>query len=172
MVVGIVLLGKACLVTGSFTRVVKMPCRRAGHRTDLWGGVDLTRTLPASEEEGPVFYNRAAECSAQLVLDEERLGTALLEVRRCIELRIAQELEERAMKPVCAGFHRHVHHTARGLPEFSREGGRLHLEFLDGVNHRLDDLGRTLIESHDAVAIVDAIQQVAVLHAAGAVGYE
>jgi len=48
----------------------------------------------------------------------------------------------------------------------------LHLKFLDGVDHRLDDLGRALIESHDAVAIVDAIQQVAVLHAAGAVGYE
>src|SRR5436190_14678250 len=56
-----------------------LPLRGGGHSADLRGGVDLARTLPASEEEGSVPYDRAAECSAELVLDKEGLGPGLLE---------------------------------------------------------------------------------------------
>ncbi len=70
------------------------------------------------------------------------------------------------MDLVSSRAHGHVHHSARRLAEFRREGRGLNLEFLDGVDYRLNNLSRAFVESHDPVLIVDAVEQVAVLHRA------
>ncbi len=95
------------------------------------------------------------------MLPLQHFGLTREEVAR-IEGVVAQEVEEDAMQPVRPGLGRGVQRTA-GLAELGRVRALLHLEFLEGVDRRLDERPALVM-----VGDVDAIEHEGGLAAAHA----
>ncbi len=75
--------------------------------------------------------DRSPEAAAELILLIGRLG--LRKKVSCVELLIANELKQRAVKIIRTAFRDHVYDTARGLPEFSGKVVGLYFKLLDSI---------------------------------------
>src|ERR1700733_9481566 len=74
------------------------------------------------------------------------------------------------MEAVGAGFNRGVHDCAAGASKFSTKVVGLNIEFLNGVDRRLDHVSLTTQKIDIVAVVVDAIEKVVVLRRAGTVG--
>src|SRR5260370_4972007 len=103
------------------------------HTGDDWEGDTFAKSFKTDEYEVPVFVQRAAECSAELigdVLPAERADHVVLRVIR-VELRIADVFEQRSVPGVRSGFDDSVHAASAGARNSRVVRIRLNLEFLD-----------------------------------------
>ena len=87
-----------------------------------------------------------------------------------IEFIVAEELPDVAMQAVGAGLDGGVEHRTGGTAQLGAELAGLHLELLDGVHRRQDDVVGAVEEVDGVGVVVNAVQQVVVLRGAQAVG--
>lgn len=159
--VGIVLLAKGVLVNGS-TIVLdpKLPERCAVCGDDRVENEALAKTLAfeVEEEEGAVATGvevrdgeRVTEVCAELVALEDLTGGG--EVVAGVELIVANELEDAAMKAVGAAFDGGVEKGAAAVL-LGRIGALLDRELLEGVDRGLDERAALVL-----LADVDAVEK-------------
>ena len=111
-------------------------------------------SLVIDEEECLVFHNGSAEGPAELVLLERRDGQRrIVKVISGVQRGIPQKLVRTPVELVGPGLQHDVHHRAAPANVGSKIVG-LNLEFLDGINRRLDDFEANLL-----LVVVKSVQQ-------------
>ena len=141
-------------------REIARPHRHRGHGEGDQERLVVLVAFPVRHEEQPVLGHRAAGRVAELMPAEVGLGRGGLGggegVGAGVELLVAVELEDRAVKGVRARLGDHVHLT-RGAAELGRVDARLHLEFFQRVHRREKDVGVEV-----DVGVVHAVERVVV----------
>ncbi len=170
----------------------------AGHggRRDIQNRIDLAEAVIGEEEEELVFLDGAADRAAVLMLLVDRLGeVSRFEGRsqaghralrldigvQSIQVRIAQQVEQVAVKGVGAGLGDGVNLSAGGLAQRGRVCARGRLELLDrvarinirsaaGATTRLRKEGLVVVGAVDEVGVVKRGDATVGDETAGAVG--
>ena len=138
-------------------RKVARPLQFRGHGGQPGLCLHLAVALPTHQEEGAVpalvkarYPYRPAKHASELVAPQRRIDWGK-EVAR-IEVVVAHEFEQHAMKIVPSGFEYRIHDSA-GKPSLLRRISRgLHLEFLNGV-----EIGAGLWAAAARVPVLESI---------------
>ena len=116
-------------------------------------GDTLSLPLVVHEEERAVTHERAAQRTTELIAPVVGfVGDGGLEEVSCVERLVSEELEHVSVQGVGAGLGRQIDHPTVEAPELRRRTVGLHLEFLDGVDHRQEgDLSRFRLQNRNPV---------------------
>src|ERR1700722_4097596 len=135
--------------------------------------IDAPESLVISEEEYLVLLDRASEGGTELILIERQSPAAnRLEESDGIQIRIAQELPELAVKLVSAALDAGVDHRAGCVPELRAVVIGFHLVHLERIRIRLDDLIRKSLVAGSVSVVVHAVEHEIVQFASAAVDVE
>src|SRR5206468_8096470 len=106
------------------------------------------RPFVVEEEEETVFEHRAADIAAELILNILRLleAGAVIEKGAGVKDAIAEELIRRPVKSVAAALGRDADERAGAAAILRRVRVGAHLELLDRVHRRADDLRGQLLQ--------------------------
>src|SRR5579871_3937742 len=144
-------------------RQVTEPCLSVGNQGNVAQAQMLAEALVVAENEELVLDDRAAQRPAELVALKLGDRTSIEEVAR-VEVAVAQELVNAAVKLVRAGCCDDTDLPARTFPIFGAIGVKDHIELAHGF-HSEQLAARTARRDIDfrRACVLDAVEQVQVL---------
>ena len=139
---------------------VSAQLRCSGHIRTVQGGFAVAPAVVAARKESLILDDGTGKGRPKLVLSKwKNLGSSRnrVEIRHAIariESVVADVFEGRTMEGSASRRRHHVHHAARRAAKFSFSVVPNHLELLDQINVRNDNIGRSAyVRVDDAVDI-------------------